>query len=986
MSNHEDLFETSVLEVIAPPPSLEFPTEYHGERAAEWISRMREPSSDRKAAFFDENLDFYLTIRFPLSSEQDPRTDSRPHPPQHLLTYLSHLQISYETSYISPSSSTPDAPGHSRLSMPPPRNSSMQRNRPGNLLAGNASMFPPHTPHPIPSAAQSDLQYVQSQGTPLVSAVWGESDNRDKEAFAIIWNASERSWMAVYKMTVLVLYMVTKVPDPLLCITVSTTLRHKPLPVTAPRQALAALIALADAAGLQPGNDFLSPTRPNGATDEHAASDDDELLSGLQEVNLLEGIAHGPTFNDSSKRLSLPSTRLGMNTRMHEFALGPPPSAATTETPIAYSSGITSPPPTGSLPRAATLRKSFRKTLKTHMGFRVRMRTVFVPYFLLPQKLHNGKVSKPRQTDPGASDSDSDLDDDILEEREQREAGNEEHTVVLSVEVENLFPGASSTTPGSLAYHFEVERVDVSISGTGASASFIGWGDSESDAFPLDVGPREQVNLLYAVSFLRGPEADEFSLARPVGADKRGIADELQRAVTIHLIVRPFEPNGGSPVYPTNVFPSRWNCVLDLASSSITRQQKRESAELEDDESQQYFVLPTPASPFPTAPLAPPARTLTPLTTRSVIPLTAVAGSKRHTLAAFETPVHEYARMPKSPMNYQSSTSMLNPNNQPLSAPLHSSPTPTGQTLNIPNRASYIPPSVAFQASFPRSPTTFDAPTSPPLPLPPMNRPAGFTHSQTDSASTINEFLDPPTPRTPAYPAYPNSPGGAVPPTPFWQTPFAQQSGPGAVGPSVEIRRERGGSLPQTPGPTVGGFSAFTGMDPMRVLKQQQEQPLDPNSTGHDVGGEPIVVSVGLLPAPHHRDRDRGGKKAAHHHAGELYPLNHFTLDIFVFNQSSWTRRFEVSYPDERRRRRKAKKEREAGGRGDLPPPGIIPLENRVRIGPLLPSTCQSVRMDFLALAPGVHSIDVLTLTDVQSGATMHLRNVIDIIVREPEL
>ncbi len=40
---------------------------------------------------------------------------------------------------------------------------------------------------------------------------------------------------------------------------------------------------------------------------------------------------------------------------------------------------------------------------------------------------------------------------------------------------------------------------------------------------------------------------------------------------------------------------------------------------------------------------------------------------------------------------------------------------------HIPNRASYISPSVAFQASFPRSLTTFDPLTSPPLPLPPMN-------------------------------------------------------------------------------------------------------------------------------------------------------------------------------------------------------------------------------------------------------------------------
>src|ERR1700733_9307575 len=41
---------------------------------------------------------------------------------------------------------------------------------------------------------------------------------------------------------------------------------------------------------------------------------------------------------------------------------------------------------------------------------------------------------------------------------------------------------------------------------------------------------------------------------------------------------------------------------------------------------------------------------------------------------------------------------------------------------------------------------------------------------------------------------------------------------------------------------------------------------------------------------------------------------------------------------------------------------------------PLRPATCQSVRMDFLALVPGVHTIDVLTLTDVESGFAMNLR------------
>ena len=43
-------------------------------------------------------------------------------------------------------------------------------------------------------------------------------------------------------------------------------------------------------------------------------------------------------------------------------------------------------------------------------------------------------------------------------------------------------------------------------------------------------------------------------------------------------------------------------------------------------------------------------------------------------------------------------------------------------------------------------------------------------------------------------------------------------------------------------------------------------------------------------------------------------------------------------------------------------------------LSPLRPTACQSVRMDFLAVLPGVHSIDTLTLTDTESGFSMNLR------------
>jgi len=109
-----------------------------------------------------------------------------------------------------------------------------------------------------------------------------------------------------------------------------------------------------------------------------------------------------------------------------------------------------------------------------------------------------------------------------------------------------------------------------------------------------------------------------------------------------------------------------------------------------------------------------------------------------------------------------------------------------------------------------------------------------------------------------------------------------------------------------------------------------------------------------------------------------IYPNDKFTLDIFVFNQSSWMRRFELSYPDGRAWRKKLGAA--APGGKDT---GIMPLENRIRVGPLRPSTCQSVRMDFLALSPGVHPVDTLMLTDIETGYAVNLRSVMDIVVHE---
>jgi hypothetical protein len=156
----------------------------------------------------------------------------------------------------------------------------------------------------------------------------------------------------------------------------------------------------------------------------------------------------------------------------------------------------------------------------------------------------------------------------------------------------------------------------------------------------------------------------------------------------------------------------------------------------------------------------------------------------------------------------------------------------------------------------------------------------------------------------------------------------------GAVGPGVEIKRQRGfgvgsgsgaggGSgavMVQSPGPMIVG--AERGMAMAAAMQNVVEEE-----------GEPIVISVGLLPPPSQLHSGSTSTK--------IYPLDTFTLDIFVFNQSTWTRRFEISSPDQRRRRKQDGVGARYGtgkggllrGLGDGDKPGILPLENRIRIG-----------------------------------------------------
>ncbi|KAF5384434.1 hypothetical protein D9615_003460 [Tricholomella constricta] len=876
----------------------------------------------------DEQLQALLTIRIDHPSSSSPVDPESP--PQALLTFLAHTQVSLEATYISSvPAPNPDLLRTSRLSAPPRTAPLSKSNSRLQVHPHHPTILPPSTPNPTPSSADHDRRYVTSEGTLLQASIWGQNTSEDsKEGFSLLWSDNEQVWIAVYRLSLIVSFLRLNFSDPLLCLTVSATLREKPLALAQPKHPLAIFFR---SVGSQLSAPPDSPMSPSGMPVEK----EENTFDRLEEVNLLEGLLAGPSFSKAEgKFINLPSTRLGTVSRQKLFSL-PPVSLPILATP--------SPSPMTAVRTAhPTLRKSYRKTLQTVSGFRVRMRTVFVPYVLLPD-----------------SERSADL-DEAQDERERREAGNEERTVVLCVEVENS--GESGSGIG-----FMVEKVDVSIGGEGAKATLIGWGDGclnadvEKETFPLLIGAMAQYNLLYAVSFLRAPEEVEgFSLTRDANNLERPhnpAGSELQRAVAINIFGKPCvvpqtSPDAQAASYPTTTFSSRWNCVLDLSA----HQPPINPLDAAEDFSSGLHALPEPASPFPasTTPrtasfISPNAGTSSPGSTPQS---SATAGSKRHTMPGGNITAVRSIRA----SNPSRATSMLNPGS--ISAREREHPPLPGTS----SRMSYIPPSISTQ--IPRSPTTYSAPPPPALAI----------ETNSNRSSRQYEQMAPP-PMTPAYPAYP--PLSAVPPSPVSQGPIASHN-TGNVGPSIEIRRERGvgmggAPVPQTPGPWVTG--AF-GEQKMLARLQMAER-----------SGESIVVSVGLLPleARARRKVDESEKLGP----GKIYPLDYFTLDIFVFNQSEWTRRFEVTCQTRRRRRKAGEVEGTVheGVSGVAKKdgfPGILPLDARVRIGPLRPSACQSVRMEFLAVTPGVHSIDALTLTDVESGFSMNLRSVMDVVVHDP--
>ncbi|KAG8903162.1 hypothetical protein FRB99_003663 [Tulasnella sp. 403] len=560
----EQIFTSCKLEIVVPDGEFHLPESF-SSHGLQWLHDTKQDGNVRDVAFFAVTIPSDCLSSTSSSTNQG--NSDADAVPARLALFLAHLQVSMDLSYVPPvPSPTPNPPPNSspHLQLPPAPH---QSRTPPSHGVGPVPLQPPHTPSPIPATTGSDTAYASArnvESSPVVhSYIWGETrDVVDSERrFSVFLQHEEDGddipkgrWVLVYRLDVPVVYVPTRFANPLLCLTASATLREKRVRSTPERESLMSLITPIV-------NKVIPPTSPKSLEDSSA----EDLMDGFEEVNLFEGII---------KDRRTPNSQF-----------------------------MTPTPRAGSIP---TLRKSFRKVLAAVSGIRVRMRTTFVPYFVIP-----------------GTECDEELE-------ERRDAGNEERTVILSLEVENV--------PDS-GRGFEVERVDVSVGGEGAKAQLIRWGpavEKDEDIFPLRLRSADQYNLLYAVSFVHPHALDIKPAASNNSLVGGNTLPESHRPMSIVVTGRPWVPEDSttkppSTLPPVKTFTSRWSSILDLtATGNMADPYERPPSPLSEQD-----TLPMPASPFP---LASPT---------SAKPMTSMSSLSSFTL---DSPVSLHGKAPSTPI------------------------------------------------------------------------------------------------------------------------------------------------------------------------------------------------------------------------------------------------------------------------------------------------------------------------------------------------
>lgn len=498
-----------------------------------------------------------MKLPAPPRDDADPSSSS-PQPTKEILSFLRHLQVTIDSSYVSPlpSDGSPNLQSTSQFGQqggqhyPFPSTPSGVPSTPTSRRASGALSLPSHiarrvsggpplpsgsptpsTPLPTPSVGSNEeRRYVRSEGVSVWSSIWTPSTTN---GLYLAWSEEENLWVGIWALDVPVAFVRTKITDPLLCLTASITLREKET-VNSIRGYESYESTLPSSSEASPilqdfGEDIVDPTSVSNS----------DLLQGVAKSSFPAARFHGPQPSISSNPLN----------------------------PLSRSQGPTVVPPT-TLLSLPTLRKSFRTILELASGLNLRMRTIYLPYLVLGG---------------GATTNEGDEDEE------------EERKVVVSVEVE-------STAGTGLG--FKIEHIDFKVGGSGGATARVELLSEESGILPLELNEGDQYSLLYVVSF--DPSASPEGYSTPQEAlpsasissfqphDRPGPRQQpppplnlppapastalpnSHRPVSIAVRGRPFilSSRGDETEHPTDAFVSKWNCTLDLSHLTEATEEK----------------------------------------------------------------------------------------------------------------------------------------------------------------------------------------------------------------------------------------------------------------------------------------------------------------------------------------------------------------------------------------------------------------------------
>ncbi|OXB36993.1 hypothetical protein LQV05_005050 [Cryptococcus neoformans] len=555
---YESLFHASVIDLVIPEVSTSDTNPSDDDLPTWWAAL--EQASARNTVFFDENLVYFVSMTLPdesLAGLPGTPVVNAKEPTSEMLRFLGRLDLTMSASFVpklpaievrrppvtSISNGSLSAPPNSATLAPPtPRHPQS-----GAPRANPSPTNPPITPNPFPAMSSEEEHYANVDGVVVwegkVEELKAGNQRESKDENWHPWGRRifrrKGAWEVIWKGEIPIVYVRTNVENPVLSLTASVTLRDQNSQGKTHRKGLSL-----DAVSIRSGTETI---RTDGTEYEDYGSEDSEAWAGMEEIDLLGGLA--------GKENMMPASRLPAPLRKDLFIPdGPlpsplplstmtPNSAPPIVTPSTASTGVhheKSPlPPTTVATFSSTLRKSFRRILAIAPGIRVKMNTVTLPQLL-----------------PLTSSSNGDDEDHQGETR-----------VAIVIHLEN------SIEP-SILHGFEISRIDITIGGksSGITTKLLYQTESSSgsDIFPIRLGSTEQYNLFYVVDFMgeRTNDPLQESIARNVGAS------EQVRPVSIHVIGRPYRLkslNSDEYNYPTKTFDSSWNTSIDLTNFYASR-------------------------------------------------------------------------------------------------------------------------------------------------------------------------------------------------------------------------------------------------------------------------------------------------------------------------------------------------------------------------------------------------------------------------------